>query len=67
MIGKEMTDGRSVPFTLADHINQLCDGFESAWRAGRRPRLEDCLIGVAGPEHVSGHPSVGWESQARSR
>jgi WD40 repeat protein len=30
--------------------DQVCDAFEAAWRAGQRPRVEDCLGGAAGPE-----------------
>jgi len=32
-----------LPVLLAYHINRVCDGFEAAWRAGRRPRIEDAL------------------------
>ena len=42
----------SVPATLAEHINRACDRFEAAWRAGRRPRIEDCLVGVTVPERA---------------
>jgi hypothetical protein len=30
-------------------IEQVCDRFEAAWKAGRRPRLESYLDGVAAP------------------
>lgn len=33
----------SLPVLLAYHINLLCDRHEAAWRAGRRPRIEDIL------------------------
>jgi len=33
----------SLPAFLAYHINLLCDRHEAAWRAGRRPRIEDFL------------------------
>ena len=33
----------SLPVLLAYHINLLCDRHEAAWRAGRRPRIEDVL------------------------
>jgi tetratricopeptide (TPR) repeat protein len=33
----------SLPVLLAYHINVLCDRHEAAWRAGRRPRIEDVL------------------------
>jgi serine/threonine-protein kinase len=31
----------SLPALLAYHINRVCDCQEAAWRAGRRPRIED--------------------------
>jgi hypothetical protein len=31
----------SLPVLLAYHINVMCDRHEAAWRAGRRPRIED--------------------------
>ena len=52
MIGDETEDRGSVPFTVADRINQVCDRFESDWRAGERPRIEDRLAGVTGPERI---------------
>ena len=33
-------------------LDAACDRFESAWRAGRRPRIEDCLIDAAGTERA---------------
>src|SRR6516162_9528256 len=33
----------SLPVLLAYHINLMCDRHEAAWRAGRRPRIEDFL------------------------
>ena len=33
----------SLPTGHDSRIDFLCDQFESAWRAGNRPRLEDCL------------------------
>jgi serine/threonine protein kinase/tetratricopeptide (TPR) repeat protein len=33
-------------------LDAVCDRFESAWRAGRRPRIEDCLIDAAGAERA---------------
>src|SRR5208282_231783 len=39
---------------LPDHLDQICDRFEAAWKAARagepRPRLEDFLAGVPEPE-----------------
>jgi tetratricopeptide (TPR) repeat protein len=42
-----------VPFTLAERINRACDDFEADWRAGRRPRIEDRLVGVTGPARAA--------------
>jgi eukaryotic-like serine/threonine-protein kinase len=36
-----------------ERIQAVCDRFESDWRAGGRPRLEDRLVGVAGPERAA--------------
>src|SRR5438876_8113964 len=33
----------------ARHVDQACDRFEAAWRAGRRPRPEEYLDTAAGP------------------
>jgi serine/threonine-protein kinase len=35
--------------TVIEEIERVCDRFEAAWRAGRRPRIEDDLGGLAGP------------------
>ena len=43
-------DSGSLPATVVDRIDQACDRFESAWQAGRRPRIEDHLGEVEGPE-----------------
>ena len=39
----------SLPVLLAYHINLLSDHHEAAWRAGRRPRIEDFLTLEAEP------------------
>ncbi len=39
----------SLPMLLAYHINLLSDRHEAAWRAGRRPRIEDFLTLEAEP------------------
>jgi serine/threonine-protein kinase len=51
--GSEMGMHESVSFTLADRINRACDRFESDWRAGGRPRIEDQLDSVTGPERAT--------------
>ena len=33
-------------------LDAVCDRFEAAWLAGHRPRIEDCLIDVTGPERT---------------
>jgi tRNA A-37 threonylcarbamoyl transferase component Bud32 len=34
---------------VARHIDQVCNQFEQAWRAGQRPRIEDYAAGAEGP------------------
>jgi serine/threonine protein kinase len=41
-----------LPVPLAYHINRVCDGHEAAWRAGRRPRIEDVLTLEEAPERT---------------
>ena len=41
-----MSDTHSPPVlspSEARHVDQACDRFEAAWKAGERPRLEDYL------------------------
>ena len=33
----------SLPLSVAERIDDVCGRFESAWKAGGRPRLEDYL------------------------
>ena len=40
----------SLPPTIVDRIDRVCDQFEAAWRAGQRPRIEDHLVEAVGPE-----------------
>ena len=47
--GHSPVDDQLSPTQLIE-INRVCDGFEAAWRAGRRPAAEDQLTGLAGPE-----------------
>jgi len=35
-----------VSFSAHDRIDQACDRFEAAWKAGERPRIEDYLAGA---------------------
>jgi serine/threonine-protein kinase len=39
----------SVPLTLERLVDETCDRFEEAWRAGQGPRIENYLAGVAEP------------------
>jgi serine/threonine-protein kinase len=43
---------RDEPFSAGAllRLDQACDRFEAAWRAGERPQLEDFLGDVAGPD-----------------
>ena len=34
---------RSLPLSVLQQIDQVCDSFEAAWNAGVRPRIEDYL------------------------
>jgi WD40 repeat protein/serine/threonine protein kinase len=36
---------------LARQVDQVCDRFEAAWKAGQRPRIEDYLGNLHEPEH----------------
>jgi serine/threonine-protein kinase len=39
----------SLSPTQAEELDRACDRFEAEWRAGRRPRIEDHLEGIAEP------------------
>jgi serine/threonine-protein kinase len=58
---------RSVPLSLAEWVDEACDRFEGAWRAGQRPRIEDYL--VEAPEPARGmllRELLGLEIELRS-
>jgi WD40 repeat protein/serine/threonine protein kinase len=38
-----------LPPTQVQHLDQVCDRFEAAWKAGQRPRIEDHLDGAPEP------------------
>jgi serine/threonine protein kinase/formylglycine-generating enzyme required for sulfatase activity len=40
----------SLPSTVRYELDDVCDAFEEAWRAGRRPRIEEYLGGWKEPE-----------------
>jgi hypothetical protein len=33
--------GRTLPLSVVQWVNAVCNRFEQAWRAGQRPRIED--------------------------
>jgi serine/threonine protein kinase len=39
----------SVPLSLERRVDEACDRFEDAWRAGQGPRIENYLAGAAEP------------------
>jgi serine/threonine-protein kinase len=44
------TEEEAQGATLARHIDRLCNRFEAAWQAGKRPRIEDYLTDVPEPD-----------------
>ena len=46
-------DFGSLPLSLVHRVDRACDEFEAAWRAGRRPRIEDYLGEAAGSERLT--------------
>ena len=40
----------SLPLSLEQRVDEVCLRYEAAWKAGGRPRPEDFLEGIAGPE-----------------
>lgn len=47
--GNRPDDNDALGATLLVAIDRACHRFEADWRAGRRPAIEDCLAGTAGP------------------
>lgn len=43
----------STPLTIKKRVDEACDRFEVAWRAGQRPRIEAYLIDSTGPESTA--------------
>ena len=39
-----------LPLGAVERIDDVCDRFEAAWKAGQRPQIDDYLIAEAGPE-----------------
>jgi WD40 repeat protein/serine/threonine protein kinase len=44
---------KELPVAALEHMMEVCDRYEQAWRAGLQPRIEDCLAGVAGTEQAA--------------
>jgi tetratricopeptide (TPR) repeat protein/predicted Ser/Thr protein kinase len=40
----------SLPPSLVERIDEICDGFEAAWKAGQPPRIEDYLTNLPDAE-----------------
>jgi serine/threonine protein kinase len=40
-----------LPLPLARQVDEVCDQFEAAWKAGQRPCIEDHLAGLPEPAH----------------
>ena len=49
MSGATPTEGEDRSSSLGGRVEALCDRFEAAWKAGRRPRIEDDLGEVPEP------------------
>jgi serine/threonine protein kinase len=37
---------------FAQKMDEVCTRFEAGWKAGARPRIDDCLAGLAGEEQL---------------
>jgi tRNA A-37 threonylcarbamoyl transferase component Bud32 len=49
MDGNHSSKNGGRPRSAARKVDAVCDRFEAAWRAGRRPRIEAYLIEMPGP------------------
>lgn len=47
------TEQRHLPWPLRQRVDQACDRFEAAWRAGEPPRIEPYLADSAEPERTT--------------
>jgi serine/threonine-protein kinase len=52
MTERTSDEEKAQGFTLARHIDRLCNRFEAAWQAGHRPRIEDYLTEVPEPDRL---------------
>jgi serine/threonine-protein kinase len=46
MTDSPLPSASSVPLSLAQRIDEVCNHFDAAWRGGQRPRIEDFLQGI---------------------
>jgi serine/threonine protein kinase len=52
MNGDQQPGTESLPLSLKRRVDEVCDRFEKAWRAGQGPRIEAYLAEVPEPERV---------------
>jgi eukaryotic-like serine/threonine-protein kinase len=50
MSERHQPDGDALPLSAARHVDEVCDRFEDAWIADKRPRIQDYLGDTAEPE-----------------
>jgi hypothetical protein len=50
MADEVSSNSTSLSVSVLEHIDRMCLNFEAAWKAGRRPRIEDHLGALEGPE-----------------
>jgi serine/threonine-protein kinase len=50
MTDSPLLSASSLPLSLAQRIDEVCNRFDAAWRGGQRPHIEDFLQGVPDPE-----------------
>ena len=58
MIAPQTLRGPDAPAPLPPSANQECDRFEAAWKAGRRPRIEDLLDARPAAERAALLPAL---------
>src|SRR5262249_54670785 len=47
------SSGESLPLSAEKRVDEVCDRFEAAWRAGRKPRIEEYVITAPQPERAA--------------
>ncbi|MBI3468488.1 MAG: protein kinase, partial [Planctomycetes bacterium] len=50
MSGRDLQDQGPLPWSVQRLVDQACDRFEAAWRAGERPRIADYLADTPEPQ-----------------